>query len=122
MRCLLPESKLPGRHLGSPASSEIDDFEVFPDAVTSFSNHQNGAIRIIRGGYRRVSLRQQRGQVTGGARSPDREPRNTSVLSAPAAPLARREGRRTGGLRLNAGLFDYGYEHEQGQNKNNQTC
>jgi hypothetical protein len=35
---------------------------------------ENGAIRIIRGGYRLVSLRQQRGQVTGRARSPDRDP------------------------------------------------
>jgi hypothetical protein len=49
---------------------------------------KNGAIRIIRGGYRLVSLRQQRGQLTGRPRSPDREPRNTSVLSVLAAPLA----------------------------------
>jgi len=34
----------------------------------------NGAIRIIRGGYRLVLSRQQRGQVTGRQRSPDRDP------------------------------------------------
>jgi hypothetical protein len=52
---------------------------------------KNGAIRIIRGGYRLVSPWQQRGGDRTPARSPDRDPEHIRIISAcRAVSLARR--------------------------------